>query len=271
MHTLAQQEHHISEFVLDVKGFCTGLNCHLFDDESFEEYQHFAALLRKPEFTRIDLALLVSWQQNEGWPSLRSGHLRRALAAARDLQHVSVSTDLGPNQEFDVVDDADGVVQLRTIFPIDRWQRLRRFGLSGVVVRQNNLVSLLAAMPASLRSVELGFLFFHGGATHRSLLCAMRGGLDWRELPAVERPRVRKGAGSFASVVVGRATWVEGEVADFLYGEGRNPFGVEGDPWPDNIQIGVGVERDEFDPAYERPWVVYYDELSRLGYYPPLL
>jgi hypothetical protein len=138
------------------------------------------------------------------------------------------------------------------------------------VVHQDDLVSLLAAMPASLRSVELGFLFLHGGATHQSLLYAMRDRLDWRERPAAERPRVRMGAGSFESVLVGRATWVEGEVADFLYGDGRNPFGVEGDPRPDSIQMGFGVERDEFDPAYERPWVVDYRELSHLGYYPSL-
>lgn len=271
MRYLAKQMHHISEFVLDVKGFCTGLNCHVFDDEKYEEYRYFAALLRKPGFKRIDLALLVSRQQGEGWPSLRSGHLRRALGEARDLQHISMSTDLGPNQEFDVAADEDNVVPLRTIFPVDRWQRLRHFGLSGFVVRQNDLVSLLAAMPASLRSVELSFLFFHGGGTHRSLLCAMRDGLDWRERPADERPRVRMGAGSFGPFVVGHATWVEGEVADFLYGEGRNPFGAEGDHRPNHIQMGVGVEQDEFDAAYERPWVVDYAELSRLGYYPPLL
>ena len=274
MRTLAKQEHHILEFVLDVKGFCTGLNCHVFDDEEYKEYQYFAALLRRPRFKRIDVALLVSRQQGEGWPSLRSGHLRRALGEARDLQHISLSTDLGTDQEFDVAADEYNVVPLRTIFPIDCWQQLRHFGLSGFVVRQDDLVSLLAAMPASLRSVELSFLFFHGGATHRSLLYAMRDRLDWRKRLAGERPTVRMGSGSsigpWGRLVVGRATWVEGEVADFLYGEGRNPFGADGDDRPDGIQMGVGVERDEFDPAYERPWVDYA-ELSRLGYYPPLL
>jgi hypothetical protein len=264
---LAQQEHHISEFILETKGLCTGLNCHVFDNEEHEEYRHFAALLQKPGFARLDLALLVSRQQDEGWPSLRTGHLRRALNAARDLQHISVSTDLGPNQEFDVAEDADDVVPLLTIFPIDRWHRLRHFGLFGAVVRQDDLVSLLTAMPASLRSVELGFLFFHGGATHRSLLYAMRDGLDWRERPAAERPRVRMGAGSYdPSIVVGHAVWAEEEVADFLYGDGRNPFG--GERWRDIIQSGFGVERDEFDPAYERPWIVSYKEMARLGYYP---
>jgi hypothetical protein len=188
-----------------------------------------------------------------GWPSLQSGHLQRAPCAARDLQHISVSTDLGPKQEFDVTADADDVVPLRTIFPIDRWQRLRHFGLSGVVVRQDDLVSMLAAMPASLRSVELSFLFFHGGATHRSLLYAMRDRLDWRKRLAGERPRIRVGAGLFGPFVVGRAAWVEDEVAHFLYGEGRNQFGSEGDHRPDHIQLGVGVERDEFDAAYKRP------------------
>jgi hypothetical protein len=268
MRTLAEQEHRISEFVLDVKGFCTGLNCHVFDDESYEEYQHFVTLLRKPGFNRIDLALLVSRQQDQGWPSFRAGHLRRALGEVRDLQHISLYTDLGPNQEFDVTKDESNVIPLRTIFPIDRWQQLRHFGLSGFVVRQDDLISLLAAMPASLQSVELSFLFFYGDATYRSLLCDMRARLDWRDRPACKRPSVIMGTGSHISQVVGRAAWVKEEVSDFLYSDGRNPFGGEGDHRPNEIQIGFGIVRDEFDAAHKRP-LLYDDGLSRLGYYPP--
>jgi hypothetical protein len=266
LRTLAEQEHCISEFILDVKGLCTGLNCHAFD-ESYEEYKHLVTLLRKPGFNRIDLALLVSAQQDKGWPSFRSGYLRRALGEAKDLQHVSLCTDLGPNQEFDVAEEESSVMPLRTIFPIDRWQQLRHFGLSGFVVRQDELISLLAAMPASLLSVELSFLFFYGDSNYRNLLSDMRDKLGWRDRPACERPKVVMGGGTFGPVVVGRATWVEDEVSEFLYDDGPNPFGPEGDPYPNQIQMDFGVERDEFEPAYERPWTDY-DGLARLGYYP---
>lgn len=267
--TLAEQEHHISEFILDVNGLCTGLNCHVFD-EPCEEYEDFVALLRKPGFNRIDLGLLVSTQQDEGWPSFRSGHLKHALGEAKDLQHVSLCTDLGANQEIDVLEEESDVIPLRTIFPIDRWQQLQHLGISGFVVCQDDLISLLAALPASLLSVELSFLHFYGDGNYRNLLCDMRDKLGWRDRSASERPKViiGGGGGGLVAVHVGRATWVEDEVSEFLYGDGQNPFGREGDRFsPNQIRLGFGVERDEFELDFERPWA-QYDELQRLGYYP---
>lgn len=103
--------------------------------------------------------------------------------------------------------------------------------------------------------------------THPETLCDMRDKLACRDRPMCEKPKVVLGGGSFVLVVVGRATWVEDQVSEFLYGDGSNPFGRGGDPYPNQIQMGFGVERDEFEPAYERPWTDY-DGLARLGYYP---
>ena len=269
LRTLAEQEHHISEFILDVNGLCTGLNCHVFD-ELCEEYEDLVALLRKPGFNRIDLGLLVSTQQDEGWPSFRSGHLKHALSEAKDLQHVSLCTDLGANQEIGVPEEDSDVIPLRTIFPINRWQQLQHLGISGFVVRQDDLISLLAALPASLLSVELSFLHFYGDGNYRNLLCDMRDKLGWRDRSVSERPKViiGGGGGGLVAVHVGRATWVEDEVSEFLYGDGLNPFGRKGDRFsPNQIRLGFGLERDEFEPGFERPWA-QYDELQRLGYYP---
>ncbi|KFY16968.1 hypothetical protein V492_00977 [Pseudogymnoascus sp. VKM F-4246] len=216
LRTLAEQEHHISEFILDVNGLCTGLNCHVFD-EPCEEYEDLVALLRKPDFNRIDLGLLVSTQQDEGWPSFRSGHLKHALGEAKDLQHVATASTF---RDF----------------------RLR----------------------------ELSFLHFYGDGNYRNLLCDMRDKLGWRDRSASERPKViiGVGGGGLVAVHVGRATWVGDEVSEFLYGDGLNPFGREGDSFsPNQIRLGFGVERDEFEPGFERPWA-QYDELQRLGYYP---
>lgn len=159
------------------------------------------------------------------------------------------------------------MIPLRTIFPIGKWQQLRHFGLSGFVIRQSDLISLLAAMPASLQSVELSFLFFYGDGNYRNLLCAIRDELDWRERPISRKPKVIIGGGMLDHEAIGRAIWVEDEVSEFLYSGGLNPFGPEGDNRPNQIKIGYGVQRDEFDPAYKRPWI-YDDELAQLGYFP---
>jgi hypothetical protein len=262
LQALAEQKHQISEFVMETKGLCTGLNCHVFD-EPYEEYQQLVTLLQKPDFSRLDLALLMSAQQDDGWPSLRSGHLKRALSEARNIQHLSVCTDLGADQEFDISDDGSNEISLRTVFPIERWQKLRHFGLLGFPVRQDDLISLLAAMPISLQSIELSFLAFYGNGNYRDLLCDMRDKLNWRSRPANERPKVVIRGENMAHPTIGRAVWIENEISDFLYTDGPNPFSCQG--YGNEIQMGFGVRRDEFDPAFERPYIDD-GELERLGY-----
>jgi hypothetical protein len=52
---------------------------------------------------------------------------------------------------------------------------------------------------------------------------------------------------------LGRGVWLEKEVQDFIFGEGQNPFSER---TPLDISWGVGVQRDAFDPDFERPNVV---------------
>lgn len=64
---------------------------------------------------------------------------------------------------------------LRTIFPINKWHKLRHFELSNFPVRQDDLLFLLAVMPPILRSVELSFLVFLGdGRNYQDMLTKMR-------------------------------------------------------------------------------------------------
>lgn len=93
LRTLAETEHNVSEFVMDMHHRSTGMNCHIFD-QPCQEYQDFAALLLRPGFQRLDLALCTAFLELHEWYSFRSGLLRNALAAATDLEHVSISTNM---------------------------------------------------------------------------------------------------------------------------------------------------------------------------------
>ena len=55
---LAKLDHHVLELILDVNRLETGLSCRIFD-QPCEEYDNLVALLRRPGFSRIDLALLA--------------------------------------------------------------------------------------------------------------------------------------------------------------------------------------------------------------------
>jgi hypothetical protein len=264
---LAKQDHHISELILDVNQLNTGLNCHVFD-QPCEEYDNLALLLRRPGFCRIDLALLADGQEWEDWSSFRSGYLKLALGEARDLQHVSLRTQVDVNQFYEATlsgtsESTEHFIPLRTILPIDKWQRLRHFGLSNFLVRQDDLISLLAALPASLRFVELSYLTFLGdGGNYRDLLADMRNTLGWRDRPANWRPMVTILVG-IQHIVSTRALCMDSEVNEFLYGDGTNPFGQAG-YGPDQPSYGRGIERDPFEPAHDRPNVDYIT-LMRMG------
>lgn len=270
LHALAaarDQPHGVSELVVDAHGLPTGLNWRLFDDPACEAYRDLAAFVRPPGFRHLDLALLVAWEQwGADRPPFRSGHLRRLLEGAGGLEHVRLGTDLTPNQEdfgmsFDDLappPEGDGL-RLRDLCPVERWPRLRHLGLNGFHLFQSDLVALLAALPPSLRSVDLCNLRFVGGGSYRSLLCDMRERLDWRDRRALERPRVAIAVGNQEGLYTGieRVICVEDEVGGFLYDDGPNPFGREPERWPDRIREGFGVERDGFDPSFEKPWGVW--------------
>ncbi|KAF7547408.1 hypothetical protein G7Z17_g7733 [Cylindrodendrum hubeiense] len=248
---LAREEHRISEVVIDVHGLSTGLNCRIFDKPS-EEYDNFVTILKRPGFRRLDLSLLVGAQQHYNWVSYRSGYLRQALGSAEELEHISLHSDVDENVATDsALSDNDIFVPLRTIFPIDKWPRLQHFGLSRFMVNQDDLISILSALPPTLRSVELSFLKFEDGGDYNGLICGMRNTLNWRQRAINERPKLSMGIDHYESLP-GRAAWVEKNVEAFVYGDGINPF--EGNeissPW--SLSQGKWFTRDEFDPVGEQ-------------------
>lgn len=50
---------------------------------------------------------------------------------------------------------------------------------------------------------------------------------------------------------------IEKEVQEFMYGDGENPFEVDG-----QLNYGRGVERDEFNRFHERPYLDYFEMVS---------
>ncbi|KAF4979714.1 hypothetical protein FZEAL_4142 [Fusarium zealandicum] len=256
---LAQMEsrHRITDLILDVSLLNTGLNCHVFD-KPCDEYHDLVSTLRRPGFRRLDLSLLVGGLERQEWVSYRSGYLRRALAEATDLEHISLHTNVEQDPDGSAA-QVEGSIKhfnsLHSIFPIERWSRLQHFGLSGFLVTQDDVVSFLSALPATVRSVELSFLHFveHRGH-YRGLLADMRDKLGWRERDAQDRPRITIGV-ALDTKRSGRAVWVSEEAEAFVYGRGPNPFGGEDGSFPYQVQRGfAGVERDEFEPAHERPY-----------------
>jgi hypothetical protein len=244
-----QKGHHVSELVIDVKELDTGLSCRVFD-QPCEEYDNLVDLLRRPGFSRIDLALLADGQYyDDDWSSFRSGYLKQALGAAPDLLHVSFRIKADYGQIYPYFDEH--CIPLRTIFPVDRWQKLQHFGLSNLLVRGPDLLSLLATLPTTLRSVELSFLKILGDrGNYRDLLIDMRDTLGWRDRAADERPRIIIHV--YQSLVV-RSVLLQYRCVDdqanlFLYDDAANPFGNKSGG---NTPIpGMGVERIQHGLCY---------------------
>ncbi|KAH7121606.1 hypothetical protein EDB81DRAFT_913850 [Dactylonectria macrodidyma] len=248
----------ISEFRVESNELSMGLNARIFDEPDNNEYKDLVSLFSRPDMTRIDLALSVRGQDNEEWKSFNSGYLRRCLSNAANLKHFSVSTDLVTHawaqQRF---------IPLGNLFPINKWTQLRHFGISKFCVLQDDLISFLAALPPTLRSVELSFLFFGPEGNYRDLLRAMRGKLGWRKKPVSERPRLSMKVPSVyqpGRVIID----LDLDVNEFLYSDGKNPFGPE-DRKSDMAFPGSGIERYLFNPEKDRPYLEDWD-LVKLGF-----
>ena len=267
LHELASQEHNVSELLLDTNYLPTGLNAGILTQSS-GEYKHLTALLRRSGFRRLDLALLTGGQENEGgWPCFRNGYLHRALSEASEMQHFTLSVSVGVDTLDDAIqppgtDPRIHYIPLQTVFPVDKWSKLRHFGLSRFPVVQSDLIALLAALPETLRSVELSFLRFlcDEGSWH-GLLIDMRDKVRWHERVATARPKI-KIALELHCPKVGFGIWVDNEAAAVLYENGRNPFDGIG---LDSVSNGAGMVRDSFEPEHERP-NVYPHQLQRMGY-----
>jgi hypothetical protein len=267
MHELAQiKAHRVEELIIDAHGLETGLNCRIFDSPDSPEYYDLITFLRRwPQLRRLDLDLHVENEPLYNWSSFRSGYLRSALSqAAEGLEHISLGID-GGNSEWSrfmgnyAMMSSEGRmkqhVPLAQIFPHEKWTRLRHFGLSGLWVTAEDLLMLLAALPQTLKSVELSFLWFLGPRSidnYRSLVYGMRA-LEWCTRPAAQQPRVCIGVQPDPhDGIEGRRLWVAKEVNDCIYHGGENPFTqLDGHM----VAFGVGHVVDAFDSSYTRPWL----------------
>ncbi|KAL6898662.1 hypothetical protein GGI43DRAFT_82938 [Trichoderma evansii] len=247
-----KQHHRISEFMIDAHYIHTGLSCRLFEQRC-QEYSNFRTILQQPNFKKLQLSLHVNGQElpDIDWAAFRNNLLRDALAGASQLEHFNMET----NWDMDLVDRRIQPPTLQTFLPIEGWAGLQHFRLWNFPLRSADLISTLSQL-TGLRSIELGFLDLYEGDNYHDLLNDMRGTLQLHERPV--RPKVRLGipipdpnTRSRSDYIRGRAIWLDEEVEGFLYRNGDNLFV----PGEDNLVHTMGVVRDAFDPAYERPYV----------------
>lgn len=271
LRTLAKHPHSVTEFVVDVNQLVTGVNCLLFDEPN-QEYDDLVSLLRRPHFSRIDLALDVGGQDVDDWHCYRNGLLKRALGEAKDLQHVSLSTTLGSGS-YESAPHPFGAAPyfnpLRSIFPVDQWKQLRHFGLSRFVVQQDDLVALLSSLPSTLQSAQLNYLGFlrFGGGNYSGILQDMRGRLKWHQRPVEKRPNIT----IHIETEIPMPSWsvdVSLEAEDFVYRDGKNPFSEDVETRRTIISKGqgIGMERFAFTPADDRP-LAHDETLVEMGIY----
>jgi hypothetical protein len=238
-------QHGVIELVIDTNHRLYGIETMLFNSNT-RGYKLLAAVLRRPGFRRLDLAVMIGPNIVDARNALSNGSLRRAFSEAPGLEHISLRAFEAVGHACTVVEHDKCFIPLNTIFSIDNWPRLQHFGLSQFQVRQDDLLLFLAALPATLRSVELSGLHFLRG-TYRDLLVDMRDTLDWRRRGAGERPKLTVGIATEPGSE--RNIWVDREVEHFLYRDGPNPFQVDGGS---TVAKGMGVVRDAFDPDYEQ-------------------
>ncbi|KAJ6785856.1 hypothetical protein PWT90_10402 [Aphanocladium album] len=266
LRTLAENEHRVTEFVMETFHHRTGINCNVFSEPS-QECDDLTALLSSPGFRHIDLALFTGVIETEGWPCFRSGLLRKALAAAPQLEHINLSCTMdidgnGCAAQVDLQDDDpedDSLPPLRSIFPVECWPQLQHLGISSLPVRMAELVGFLGALPDSLRSVRLSHLAFGSEkSSYQGLLSHMRDKLDWKSRAATQRPSVQIIVKREFAGRVGHYLSTDAAADRFLYsgsetGNSLNPFGRANDP--NNPVEGMGVvERNYIDPLIEKPY-----------------
>ncbi|KAM0490722.1 hypothetical protein ACHAP8_011267 [Fusarium lateritium] len=256
---LSDPDINIPELSFDNYQLPTGINHYIFDEPN-EEYDNLCRILEHPGFKRITLSVLMGWLSNqdaEDWNFLKKGKIRSALAKACDLEVVTFQTDYPLDQHCWDSPEVD-TVSLFDIFPIHEWSirktSLRHFGLSGMQVTQEELISVLEKLSPTLQSIELSFLsIIKGTGGHAGILTDMRNKLGWRHRPVDQRIRVRMLVR--INQVTGRYICLDKEVNDYLYSDGPPPFGVDesGGSWA-RITPGAGTEYDEFDQNFVVPY-----------------
>ncbi|KAK7212304.1 hypothetical protein V2G26_019482 [Clonostachys chloroleuca] len=245
------------ELVIETNGLLAGIPLEMFADRT-QDYRNFYALLCRPDFHRLDLALLTGDCPTEGhnatqWGILGRPHLRSALERGTSLTHFSFSADVRPRDLLgyeDLIANDESWVPIQQILPVGSWPEMQHFGLSRFPVKQAELVDLLSNLPESVRSIELGFLaFVLADETYAGLIDAVRYHIRWRNRPAALRPRLVILLPISFSAPMGMANRVDSEIQEFLYHGGANPF--RGSRGPNDVDFGVATELDVFNPGFK--------------------
>ncbi|KAJ5921454.1 hypothetical protein N7466_009780 [Penicillium verhagenii] len=248
--TLAHQKHSVTDLNLDACELRTGINCMIFDDPC-EEYDNLSTILKRPGFRQLKLALAIRGIEEPGqnWRSLSNERLHQALGEASSLEKISLCTaGIVSYGEAKEAPDYAPVVPLESIFPFDKWPKLRHFELSRFFVKQSDILSCLSRLPDTLESVKLSFLVFvdngKNGDDWHPFLTEMRKQIREKVLWPGRQPNVTIGC-MRSERIPGRARWLGKEINAFLYGEGENPF-LE--PPKGLSRMGFGQDQDSLDP-----------------------
>ncbi|PCD44342.1 hypothetical protein AU210_003420 [Fusarium oxysporum f. sp. radicis-cucumerinum] len=265
-HLRENPESKLAHLAIDTNQLRTGISCRMFDDAENSEIKDLNTILSHPGFAGLDLSLHCGNQCNMNWCSFRSHHLRNTLASARDIQHFSLFTNIVYVDDFDDSDDSDGekgdhFISLHSIFPVNDWYQLRHFGLSRFIVKKDDVIKFLRALPPTLESVELSFfIFMPDSDDYHSLVHDMHEKLGWRERDAENQPKIVVRVDiRFAKVHGAVMMDVSREVTSFMYQNGENPFEQDEGCVEDSYILqsdtpqGNGRLLDAFDHSFEEP------------------
>ncbi|KAH8658416.1 hypothetical protein BX600DRAFT_469088 [Xylariales sp. PMI_506] len=221
-HQERHQDHHIVEFLFNVYNIPTGVSSRILE-QPCEEYNNLAAVVRRPGFKVLDLSLMGDGDEDGAWGALGNGRLYDMLAKAIELESIHFRTEI----DFDQFQMPDvDFPRIRSLLPVHRWPKLQHFKLTKLLVEHNELISILASLPTSIRSIELSHLRFMdegGNQGYEELARRLREDLDWRARPSSQRPKIImhvdvNGGRHF------RYQCMDTEINEYVYGEGHNPF-----------------------------------------------
>ncbi|KAG7417482.1 hypothetical protein Forpe1208_v005352 [Fusarium oxysporum f. sp. rapae] len=255
----------ISELVVDNHKLPTGIDYTLFDKPN-AEYDSLCKIVARPGFRRLVLSLTTGYRENfqdaEDWDIYKNGRISSLVAKATDLEELVLQTDYGLNSWSCPMEH---FVSLFHIFPVDSLstEKLRHFGLSGMQVTQEDLISFLSKLPSTLKSVNLSFLsIVEGHGNHATMLADIRDRLGWRHRPASQRIKVSISM-KLNQFHEGRYVCLDKEVQEYIYGDGPLPFLAQEEMIEAHFTWGTGIVYDEFDPGFAVPYETNRMRLER--------
>ncbi|KAJ5582116.1 hypothetical protein N7535_000736 [Penicillium sp. DV-2018c] len=233
---LANEPNSVSELVMtseaSVYNFTyQGIHCAIFDEDS-DEYNDFVTMLKKPGFRRLDLTLHIGGEDEKdfkaSYRSLLNGRLRQVLGEAKNIEEFTLNTAYSRRLKLYGLELPP--IPLPSIVPLERWPKLRHFGLSGYRLPQEDCVSFLQTIPKSVRSIELAMPHFTcEDGCWTSLLDVFKDMISrgelWGDRDRRSKPKITIGQAVCRGIGASSETvWFEKEVEDHIYGEKEFPL-----------------------------------------------